>query len=444
MDNKKINLLEEIKRIKSLVDFKYGDLIMEQEETFETFDFSNSYPDNIAFPIRPNSTINSVQDVLKLSNLNQDLVEFITRLKTRLENNIKIGTIRISSGASDVRATANVPEGYNQSIVNYSYNSTTGNQTATAFDQQIKVTISNKVLAINRANFMSWILKSLIPKLKDVNIEVVTNLPEKKVIVQIPTSVMTNFETNKIFKDDYVKTNKTYIPDPKKPSIKSKCNSRADATGNSGRAPEYIADRLKIDLENYNGDVTINYNSFAIPDRFIIKEYDPTTNQFTTKGDTGFVTTVPDDRNLALISNELNYIFGGGQTIKTMDTGTITFKAEPNKEYFVDVVAPIGGTKWFASILCGKKEPEKSIITIKPVTWPNLNATLDPSKEYTFYTDLKGNYYDKQDPSGTLKIYAKGIFRKGSQGPILQNGDFYDYDKEGNQTGIRKIKDGKI
>lgn len=432
MNSKKINLTEEIRRIKSLVNFKSGDLIMEQEESFETFDFSNSYPDNIAFPVKPGTNITNVQGVLNLSVLTPDLVEFINRLKSRLTKNVKIDTIRINSGASPERARYVVPAGYTESLVKMSF-----------YDEKTKKTIiDNTILAKNRANFMSWILKSFIPKLEGVNIEVVTNLPEKKVIVQIPTSVMTNFETNETFKRDYIKTTTTYIPDPKKPSVRSKCNSRANSTGSAGKAPEYIADRLKIDLENYNGDVTLNYNTFSIPDRLIIKEYDPTTNQFTIKGDTGFVTTVPDDRNLGLISNELNYLFGGNQKIKTIDTGTITFKAEPNKEYFVDVVAPIGGTKWAASIICGNAQPAKPKISIKPITWYTLK--LEPNKEYTFYTDLSGNYYDKQDPSGTLKIYAKGTFKGGAQGPILQNGDFYDYDKEGKQIGVRKIKDGKL
>ena len=69
------------------------------------------------------------------------------------------------------------------------------------------------------------------------------------------------------------------------------------------------------------------------------------------------------------------------------------------------------------------------------MSWSDLN--MDENKEYTFYTDNKGNFYT-QNPDGNLKIYTKGKFKRGNQGPVLQDGSFFD------QNGReQKVKGGR-
>lgn len=422
-------LNEEINRMKSLFDFdfNYDDIIVEQTETkLETFDFSESYPDNIAFPVKPNASIKSTQDVLQEKNLNYALLEFITKLKAKIAKGVKIGTIKINSGASPEGANTNVPDGFDQSIVNYSFSNDSGNKTGDAFGKSIKMSVDNKTLASNRGNNMKVILTTLIPELKNANIEVKSDLDKKVVNIQIPGSVMVNFKTDPELSKEYVVPKSVYTPSFEKPSVVAGCNKDSKATGSAGAAPKYIADRVKLDVpENYTGNITFKYNSYLIPDRFQLIQV--TGGQSKILQDTNFVSSAKGD-TFNKLQNEVKTL--GGE-LKSGGDGTLSFKAESGSQYFIDVIAPFGGTYWLASLGCKTD--------IKPVNFRSLK--LDPNKDYTFYTDFVKNKYNQynlytENPDGNLKVYLKGKLK--GYPPVLQDGSFFD--KNGIET---KVKDGR-
>lgn len=434
MTKKYQTLNEEIKRIKTLFnfDYSYSDLIKEAEETSnQSFDFSESYPDNVAFPIVANASISSVNDVLNTGVLNPKFIDFVNRLKTKLTNGVKVTSLKINTGASPEKATTTPPAGFDQSIVNYSFKDDGGKQNATAFNTQIKVTVDNSRLAFNRANFMSWILKSLIPELANVKIEVSSDLKEKSVNIQIPSDVMVNFETHPEISKEYIKPTKFYTPSFEKPSVVAACNAQSKATGNAGNAPNYIADRIKFDVpENYGGNITFKYNSYGIPDRFqVIQLKDGKT---TILKDTNFVSTSDGD-TFNIYQKELSSLFK--TSLSKGGEGEFTFKSEPGSQYFVDVIAPFGGTAWGASLSCQSK--------LTPIKWQFAwgDLKMNENTEYTFYTDTKGNYYT-ENPDGNLKIYSKGKFKLSANGPVLYNGVIYDYTKGGTPKET-KVVNGK-
>lgn len=425
-------LNEEINRMKSLFDFdfNYDDIIVEQTETkLETFDFSESYPDNISFPVKPNSTIKSPQDVLKTENLNLDLIEFINKLKTKISKGVKIGGIKINSGASSDKATTTPPDGFDQSIVNYSYKSDGGNKTGDAWGTQVKMLVDNKTLSTNRGNNMKVILTKLIPELGNVKIDVNSDLSEKVVNIQIPGSVMVNFKTDPELSKEYIVPKSVYTPSFEKPSVVAGCNKNSTSTGNAGAAPKYIADRIKLDVpENYVGNITFKYNSYLIPDRFQLLQV--TNGNTKIIQDTNFVSSAKGDV-FTTLQNEVKTL--GGE-LKSGGEGSLSFKAEVGSNYFIDVIAPFGGTAWAASLGCKSD--------IKPLNWRSVWTKLgmDENTEYTFYTDWNNNFYS-ENPDGNLKVYSKGIFKRGGSqtGPVMFDGTFYD--KNGRE---QKIKGGRI
>lgn len=431
MNRKPKTLNEEIDRIKTLFDFdfNYDDIIVEQTNSSDqTFDFSSVYPDNIAFPVKPNSKITSIQGILDTNVLSVELVNFINRLKTKISKGVKVDSIKINSGASSEKASTTPPQGYDQNMVNYSYKDDSGKQDAQAYGKQIKATVDNTTLAKNRANFMSWILKSLIPELKNTNIEINSNLNKKVVNIQVPSSVMVNFKTHPEISKEYIEPKSIYTPSFEKPSVVAGCNKQSKATGSAGAAPKYIADRIKLDMpENYTGNITFKYNSYLIPDRFqLIQIKGGKTNIIQ---DTNFVSSAKGE-TFNILQNEVKTLFGGD--LKTEGSGEISFKAEAGSQYFIDVIAPFGGTAWGASLGCQSD--------IKPINWRMAwsDLNMDENKEYTFYTDTKGNFYT-QNPDGNLKIYAKGKFTRGNQGPVLQDGEILN-----TQTGkYNKVAGGR-
>jgi hypothetical protein len=426
------NINEEILRMKRLMKFSIYensiDFLVEQTETkLETFDFSESYPDNIAFPVKKGSSIKSTQDVLQENNLNYTLSEFISKLKTKISKGTKIDTIKINSGASPEGANTNVPDGFDQSIVNYSFSNDSGKKTGDAFGKTIKMSVDNKTLASNRGNNMKVILTTLIPELKNANIEVKSDLSEKVVNIQIPSSVMVNFKTDPELSKEYVEPKSVYTPSFEKPSVVAGCNKDSKATGSAGASPKYIADRVKLDVpENYTGNITFKYNSYLIPDRFQLIQV--TGGKSKILQDTNFVTSAKGD-TFNKLQNEVKTL--GGE-LKSDGDGTLSFKAEAGSQYFIDVIAPFGGTYWSASLGCKTD--------IKPVDFRSLK--LDPNKEYTFYTDFVKNKYNKynlytENPDGNLKVYMKGKLE--GYPPVIQDGSFFDIN--GKET---KVKDGRI
>ena len=362
------NINEEVVRMKRLMEFSINensiDFLVEQTETkLETFDFSESYSDNISFPVKSNATIKSPQDVLKIENLNLDLIEFINKLKTKISKGVKIGGIKINSGASSDKATTTPPDGFDQSIVNYSYKSDGGNKTGDAWGTQVKMLVNNKTLSTNRGNNMKVILTKLIPELGNVKIDVNSDLSEKVVNIQIPGSVMVNFKTDPELSKEYIVPKSVYTPSFEKPSVVAGCNKNSKSTGSAGAAPKYIADRIKLDVpENYVGNITFKYNSYLIPDRFQLLQV--TNGNTKIIQDTNFVSSAKGDV-FTTLQNEVKTL--GGE-LKSGGEGSLSFKAEVGSNYFIDVIAPFGGTAWSASLGCKSD--------IKPITKLTDNIKL--------------------------------------------------------------------
>lgn len=423
MYQRKKTLNEEISRIRNLLGFEHSNVILEQEENFEEFKFAESYPDNIAFPIIKNANITTVNDVLRF--LNPKLTRFIDSLNNKLKENPNIGKIIIKSGASPEGANTNVPDGFDpkifQSVVNYSFSNNNGNKTGDAFGKPIKMLVDNTTLKINRANFMKWILQSKIPQLTDDMFEINTDLTEKAVNVLIPTSlgVVNIPELLKQFE----KENKEGEPftNTEKESVTIGCDTNGNGNGNVGlKENGYVADRIKLNVGDYNGTVTLQYNALDVPDRFIVRQKasgEPYSSNDKVVVDTRFVSNASGELRTNLLYALKNILGSNIELSGSKGYGIKTFNAEPGFEYYVDVIAPLGGTYWTASLQC--KAPEAKVsFEPDPQLDPKGKKTINTgSGKHTIYIGTDGLFYDENfykttndEIKGKLKIYMSGDF----------------------------------
>jgi hypothetical protein len=425
----------------------------EKETTFETFDFSGTYYPNIAFPIKPNVKISSTKDVLNPANLNNSLVDFINKLKLKIKNGVKVGMIRINTGASSDKATTNVPDGFTQDVVNYSLKSDKGNQKGNAFGAAISMLVTNANLEKNRGENMKVILTELIPELKSTKIEIKTGLGEKAVKIQIPSTVMVNFKTHPEISKDYVEPKTTYTPSFDKPSVVATCNKQSEATGSAGKSPNYIADRIKLDVpENYSGNISFKYNSFVVPDRFKLLQVKD--GKETALQDTGFVTSTDDNNTFNIFKRELES-YGGGQ-LKQGGEGTITFNAEAGSQYFIDVIAPFGGTRWVAQIGCSKSEEKPKEETVDWASKPKIfidgeNVSKTKPEKMSYKTRIIVGDFEVRDKGNVknYKGYMSKIFLK--DGYVLECESScktfarlkYENGVKGSKTGSHQISSNK-
>ena len=413
MKRKNNTITEEIDRIKNLIGFDFSyNLLKEAEEKTEFFEFGHSYPDNIAFPVTKGSGVKNYSTVLK--HLTPDVKDFITRLQRKIKQGSTVDKIKIKSGSSPDTPTRDAPTGWTPELVEYSYKGEDGN-----------IKLSNAVLAKNRAKGMMFILKKKLG-LTDDNFIIDSSGTEKTVKVGIPTTTLINFNKLK----DYKLPTKIYDPKVQPPTLPiTKCNASVKATGSGGKAPHYIADRMKLDFTG-NGKVTFTYNSYAIPDRFkIMKTRD--NKSYTTIADTGFVTDLsPSDELFNPIKEELKILFPQQQLKSGKGSGKLEFDKEEGYQYIINVIAPFGGTVWEGKLTCGDmkntsqdKSPEES--NIKPIDWYDLPTNKD------------GKYYTS-NPDNTFNLYFKG--KLNSKG-LQWEGTRYEY-KNGKEVA-HTIKNGK-
>jgi len=406
-------LTEEIDRIKTIIGFDFNyNTITEAEEKLEVFEFGESYPDNIAYPVIAGATIKNW-----INNLTPDLNSFINRLKSKIKTGTKIDKIKIKSGASTKNANTEVPTGYNKPLVQYSYYDPNGVDTDVN-GKIIKVKIDNAVLAKRRGIIMRNILKNKLG-LTDDNFELSASGNKKSVIIGVPTTTLINFSKLK----DYVKPKQIY--DPKtEPNIKvTKCNSNINATGSAGKSPLYIADKIKLDFQG-DGPVTFNYNSYVVPDRFVIRGTKDGKTYSTIK-DTGFVTSLTNnDPMFKGLESELKLLFPKATLIGGKGSGTIKFNKSPGHSYIISVIAPFGGTQWGASLKCGEMKTTQ--------TKPQGEELKDKNGKKIVDAYHKA-YNDKGD------ISHDGEFKNGN----LWSGKKYIYDDQELLRHIEIWKDGK-
>lgn len=409
---RKLNTLnEEVSRIKSLFDFdfNYDDLLIEAEESTSTFEFSDSYPDNIAFPLIPNSNAVHYNQALNSKNISPDLLSFIKRLKSKISGGVKIEKIKINSGASSDKPTTTPPDGYTKEMVQYSFRDPNGVKETVVGGKKIKISLDNKILAKNRGKYMGWILEHFIPSLKNVNIEYNPNLNKKVVSVILPSKVMVNMSTHPEISKEYIKPKKIYKPSFDKPSVIATCNKESKSTGSGGMGPKYIADRIKLELpKNYSGNIKFKYNSYAIPDRF--KLISVKNGKETKIKDTGFISS-SDGEMFTILQNELKTFFPDSKLNKG-GGGEISFKTEPDTAYYIDVIAPFGGTYWSASLGCGESEKTEKF---NPNGYnKTYNKNGDISMEGDFKNDklFKGRkfVYDEDNLLHHIEIWENGKY----------------------------------
>lgn len=409
-------LNEEVSRIKSLYDFdfNYDNLLIEAEEKLEVFEFGESYPDNIAYPVTPGSTIKNWKD-----NLTPDLNNFINRLKNKIDKGAKIDKIKIKSGASPEKATTVVPTGYNKDLVQYSYYDTNGDKETTVDGKTIKIKIDNEVLAKRRGILMKIILKIKLG-LTDDNFELSSGGNKKSVVVGVPATTLINF--TKL--EGYVKPKQLY--DPKtEPNIKvTKCNSNIKATGSGGKSPHYIADRIKLDFKG-DGEVTFNYDAYAIPDRFVVRGTKDGGKTYSTITDTGFITSLTNnDPMFKGLESELKSLFPNKSLTGGKGSGSISFEKKKGVEYIIDVVAPFGGTLWGSTLKCGEMKTDQTKPQGEELA-DGYHKTYDNDKnilkdgEFKGGELWKGNHYiyDENDLLERIEIWENGKY-SGRNGKI--------------------------
>jgi hypothetical protein len=421
---KKIQSLnEQRERMKTLYEFDFNydkKLLSEAEGEGETFKFKETFPDNLAYPVQPGVTFKTVDDI-PINGLTPEFYDFITKLKTAISKGVKIDNIQIQSGASPEAATDQIPNGYSKDIVQKSY-----------YDNG-KINYDNKVIALNRGKA----IKSLIERFLDLKGKVSEpnpNLNQKEVRVTIPSGVLFNFKENPTFSKEYRTPTKVFTSAS---TIKvNKCGAPIKATGSAGILPGYLADRILIDFgADYAGEIIFNGESFAIPDRFVIKRNKPGGKVDLVK-DSGYITSLSSgDPDFTSLKDQVKTITGmdlqGG-----VNSFTHTINKEAGYNYYIDIYAPFGGTYWTASLKCS--------------TQPGIKAKPTQPKgefqdgKHKYYVDLKtGKHSDKKEGNFQDLAYD-GEFKNGK----FFKGKRYTYDDAGILKKIeiwengRYVKDG--
>lgn len=405
-------------------------LLTEQATT--TYEFRDSFPDNIVLPINPKQFgITSFDKISSINQLTPNLRNFINTLRSAVTaKKINKGNISITAAADgNTAATKEVPGGdnndWNQAQVDFSYSN--------------GATVSNQTLADRRAEGIEYIIKKFVKLPADVTISKSGNgSGTKKLVTAIVPITTYNLQSSKTTIKN-TKTGKTEIFDLNAAKYTPpaytdanisivKCNVELQANGKSGNP---IAYRSK--LEAKSGTITLNFHPAYVPDRLVITRYDKIKKKTSIIKDTGYVSDNPVSAQVDFgnILQELNrsrpngyngkISFGGGG-IFTVDLGQV-----PNSEYFVEIYAPLGPTAWLLSIDC-------------PVSSDTGDSTiLYWTKDYE--TDPKlGKLVPKGSAAASEKVGWGGTMKDGKK----LDGDEFHYDKDGILTFINVYEKGKI
>ena len=410
MKNKIQSLNEQRERMKTLYEFNFNydrKLLNEDKNEGETFKFKETFPDNLAYPVQPGATFNTINDI-KLNELTPEFYDFIIKLNAAISKGAKIDNVQIQSGASSEGATNQIPTGYSQELVNKSY-----------YDNG-KVTYDNKVIALNRGKSIKGLIEKFVTPLKGKISDPNPNLNEKEVRVTIPSGVLFNFKENPKFSKEYRTPTKVFTNTS---AIKvNKCGAPIKATGSAGILPSYLADRIVIDFDvNYSGEIIFNGDSFRIPDRFVIKRKNRSGEEDLIK-DSGYITSLSSgDPDFTSLSKQVKTITGmdlqGG-----VNGFTYTINKESGYNYFIDIYAPFGGTYWTANLKCSTRSEFKD------------------GEDQKYYVDLKtGKHSDKKE-GNFQELSYEGDFKNGK----FFSGRKYVYDNDGILEKIEVWENGKF
>lgn len=355
-------------------------MIFEAEGTSK-FNFTNSFPDNIAFPVKKGTQDN--KDI-KPDELTGDFRKFLKELKAAVENGASVDKITVKSGASKEGANLNVPDGYTKELVIASYGTSDASQ------------VSNEELAKNRGQATIALIKKFIPQLAGTNFELSSEVgTEKYVTVTVPSEAIVNVRAS----SDYKKPAEPFTED-KIQRIKT-CDDPIQATGSAGNPEKgYLADMIVLDMESdYEAQMTLKYNAYFIPDNFVVKRRQSGTGEFTEQvAASGFVTSASGSKATGL-QNSLKAYFKDAKVVPGAGEGELKFTKDKGYDYAIMIYAPFGGTQWSASLTCAEKE----------FNWKNI------SNYPKLYIDGDGNVSQQKPANFTYKDrIVIGEFETGS------------------------------
>jgi len=358
-------------RLKSLVlESKVGNRLIEQGTATPTtvYEFSDSFPDNIVLPIKPNQpALTSFAAITKIDQLSISLQDFINTLNSAVSaGKLKTGTISIAAeAAGTTAATKSIPKGgWSQEQVDFSYSN--------------GAKMNNQTLADRRAEAIETMIKKFVKLPAGVTITKTANgngsKKSSKATVPILTyNVNTNTQIQKNGKTETVnpKAQKYVAPAYNDAKIElTKCGSPMKANGLCG---DPIAYRTK--LEPTSGDITLSFSSYYIPDRMVVVKV--LNNTPTIIADTGYVSSNPQETQVEFgkLLDELNKTKPNGyngQIKNSSEVASVPVKLDdPNATYFMEIYAPLGPTIWDASLACQvKREPAVLTVDTK-LTWPS-------------------------------------------------------------------------
>jgi hypothetical protein len=410
------------------------------EQTTTTYEFRDSFPDNIVLPINPKQLgITSFDKITAINQLTPNLQNFINTLKSAiLSKKLIKGNITITASADgNTPATKQIPgdgTNWNQAQVDFSYSN--------------GATVSNQTLADRRAQGIEYIIKRFVKLPAEVTITKTGNGSGTKKMVTVvvpittynlstPKTNITNPKTKKIEIFDLAAAKYTV---PSYTDVKipiAKCNGNLQANGLAGNP---IAFRSK--LEAKSGPVTMNFIPAYIPDRLVITQYDKTKKTTKIIHDTGYVSDVPTSAQVdfGTVLSELNgkSKIGYNGTINAATPIDIDLGNVPNVEYFVEIYAPLGPTIWSLSINCQ--------VSATPQSGGKPTKVIPVPLQFTKIPDYQRLYWNKDytqivaatDPNKSRDLAWAGVVKNNK----WFDGELYIFDKDGILTNIDVYQNG--
>jgi hypothetical protein len=424
---------------------KLKQLLFEQAET-TTYQFKNSFADNIVIPVKANQpNITAFSKITNINQLDANLRDFVNTLNAAITSGIlKSGVITITSEADGgSSATKNVPRGWTQAQVNFSY----GNG----------ATVSNQTLADRRAEGIEFVIRKFIKLPAQVTIQKSGKVGNKKSAAAVVPIATANVNTPR----EYTKSGKKEQFDPKSTNVfqppaytdtkmpVAKCNSNLNANGQRGNP---IAYRSKIDA---TGKITINFNAYYIPDRLVVTRVKQGANQGEIIYDSGYVSVDPNEAQVTFGKSltTLNSATPNGYNgkINTFTAKQIDLGTDNTVSHFVEIYAPLGPTMWNMSIKCDTKNNDNDSASSNntggwnPGTF-NVDFHVKNSKWPNKWTPNKSLYfsvYAKKDDAakGISKddILAQGYFSNGK----MLSGKVFVYNQDGIIQKVQRWQNGK-
>ena len=342
-----------------------------------TYEFQDSFPDNIVLPINPKQL--GITSFDKISNINQltpSLRNFINTLNAAIKaNKLTKGTITITSeAAAATKATNAVPGGdsgnWNQAQVDFSYSN--------------GAKMNNQTLADRRAEGIEYVIKKFVKLPTTVTITKSGNgngsKKSARAIVPIQTfsknSPATTF-TKDGKKETFDLNAKKYTPpaftDPKIEVVD--CGKSLNANGMAGNPVAY-----RSKLEVTSGTLSIDFSPAYVPDRLVILKMAKGQGTPALIFDSGYVSLDPAgalvDFGKAL--DDLNKTVKNGYdgNIKSVTPISIDLGEDDGSIFFIEVYAPLGPTYWTMSVSCNIGG---NAVAVSPanITTPEVAAALN-------------------------------------------------------------------